>query len=388
MVIKPMVRNGVCINAHPDGCRVQVERQIEYAKRQRPVDGPKRVLVIGSSTGYGLASRIVSTFSSGAATIGIFYERAGSNKRSGTAGWYNSAAFQEAAQGAGHSAVNINADAFSDDTKERTVETIRQELGAVDLVVYSLAAPARTDPDTGERYSSVIKPIGEPFASVTADPMSGTVSDIAVPPATDEEIKATVKVMGGEDWRRWIRVLADAGALSCGVTTVAYSYIGPPATQPVYRSGTLGKAKEHLESSAVQITDDLAPLGGSAYVSVNKALVTRASAVIPVVPLYVSLLYDVMKRKEIHEDCIHQIYRLFTDRLFSAGPVPVDDHGRIRMDDLEMRTDVQREVTLLWTAVRETRDMSLVDFEEYRRTFLAFHGFGIPGVDYDRDVEP
>ncbi len=391
MIIKPMVRNGICMNAHPEGCRVQVRKQIEYVKNQGPIDGPKNVLVVGSSTGYGLAGRIVATFGCGANTVGLFYERPGSEKRSGTSGWYNTAAFDDAASREGYLASSINGDAFSDEIKEQTVSTIKESYGPIDLVVYSLAAPVRTDPETGETYRSVIKPIGEPFESKSCDPMTGEVQDLKVEPATEDEVEATVKVMGGEDWKRWIVHLSDAGVLAAGVKTVAFSYIGPPSTQGVYRDGTIGKAKEHLEKTAVELNRNLSESGGEAYVSVNKALVTRASAVIPVVPLYISLLYKVMKDKGIHENCIHQIYRLFSDRLYrngGVGEVPVDEAGRIRMDDLEMRDEVQAEVERLWKLVGKEDLEHIADLQGYRDTFLEFHGFGVDGVDYEKDVEP
>ncbi len=388
MIIKPMIRNGVCMNAHPEGCRIQVERQIEYVKNQESIKGPKNVLVVGSSTGYGLASRIVSTFGCNANTIGLYYERPGSEKRSGTSGWYNSIAFDKAASREGYLSSSINGDAFSDEIKEKTINTIKESFGPIDLLVYSLAAPIRTDPETGETYRSVIKPIEDPFISKSCDPMTGETQDVRVEPATEEEIAATVKVMGGEDWDRWIRQLNDAGVLADGIKTVAYSYIGPPSTQGVYRDGTIGRAKAHLEKTAIDLSNYLSGNSGQAFVSVNKALVTRASAVIPVVPLYISLLYKVMKDRGIHENCIHQIYRLFSDRLYGGGKIPVDAHGRIRMDDLEMREDVQTEVNRLWHLVGNADLEDIADLQGYRKTFLEFHGFGVDGIDYEKDVEP
>ena len=388
MVITPMVRNNVCMNAHPLGCASQVRRQIEYA-RQRPLtNGPKSVLVIGSSTGYGLASRIVAGFSSGATTYGIYFERPGADRRSGSAGWYNNIAFESIAAEEGVSALSINGDAFSDSVKEQTIKLIRDNTGTVDLVVYSLAAPVRTDPETGTTHRSVIKPIGDVFAAKTLDSMTGEFFDFSLDPATDEEIEDTIKVMGGEDWERWIDALSEAGVLADGVLTVAYSYIGPPATGPMYRNGTIGRAKEHLEATAKLLDKRLNAAGGRALVSVNKALVTRASAVIPLVPLYISILFRVMKNRGIHEDCIHQVDRLFAEKLYGCGGIPTDPEGRIRLDDLEMRSDVQAEVRELWAKLTEENLREVADFDGYWSAFLGFHGFGLDGIDYEADVEP
>ena len=383
-----MIRNSTCMNAHPEGCRRQVRDQIDHVRNEGSIAGPRNVLVIGASTGYGLASRIVSTFACGAPTIGVYYERPGSEKRSGTAGWYNSLAFDKAANQASVYSHSINGDAFSDEIKDQTIEEIQARLGSVDLVVYSLAAPMRVDPKTGETYRSVIKPIGESFTSQTADPFTGEITEFSVDPASDEEIEATIKVMGGEDWKLWIERLLAAGVLSPDAFTVAYSYIGPPATNPMYRHGTIGRAKEHLEKTAGELRVTLADISGKAFVSVNKALVTRASAVIPVVPLYISLLYRVMKDKQIHENCIHQIYRLFNDRLYGGSDVSVDENGRIRMDDYEMREDVQKEVERLWESIGTKPIEEIADFAGYRETFLQFHGFDVDGINYDADVIP
>lgn len=345
------------------------------------------MLVIGSSTGYGLASRITAAFASKASTIGIYYERPASDKKTGTAGWYNSLAFDQAAEREGIPAVSINGDAFSDDVKRQSVDAIRRLGGTVDLVIYSLASPVRTDPKTGETYRSVIKPIGESFSSKTVDSTTNEVIEYHAEPASDAEIAATVKVMGGEDWLEWMRLLLVSGVLARSATAVAYSYVGPTATNAVYREGTIGKAKEHLEATASEIRKMLAPTGGNAYVSVNKAMVTRASAVIPMVPLYISILFKVMKEKGIHENCIHQIYRLFSDRLYGGGEVPVDGEGRIRLDDWEMRADVQSEVDRIWERIASENIGSLADFDEYWTMFLQFHGFGVRGVDYNRAVQ-
>lgn len=383
-----MIRNNICLNAHPLGCDKQVADQIDYVQEQGEIYGPKNVLVIGSSTGYGLASRIVAAFACNAKSIGVYYERPGSDKRSGSAGFYNDLAFIRAAEKDGPAAWSINGDAFSDEVKEQVISTIRKNLGQVDLVVYSLAAPVRTDPDTGKTYRSVIKPIGERYCAVTLDSASGRFVDFELEPATQEEIHATVKVMGGEDWERWIDALKNAHALTEDATTVAYSYIGPLATHKMYRLGTIGKAKEHLEETAHRLDQLLAQDGGQAFVSVNKALVTRASAVIPVVPLYISLLFKVMKNRGIHENCIHQMYRLFRDRLYAGGDVATDEERRIRMDDYEMREEVQSEVDLLWTRLTEENLKELADFDGYWDAFLQFHGFGVDGVDYEAEVTP
>ena len=387
MIIKPMIRNNICLNAHPVGCRKQVESQIDYVRRKGPIAGPQNILVIGSSTGYGLASRITAAFASRASTIGIGYERPAAGQMTGTAGWYNTLAFDQAAADAGIPSVSINGDAFSDEVKTQAVEAIRRLGGTVDLVVYSLASPVRTDPRTGETFRSVIKPIGDGFTSKTVNSTTGEVVDYHAEPASEEEIAATVKVMGGEDWLEWVRLLIASKVLARGATVVAYSYVGPSATNAVYREGTIGKAKEHLEATALQIREMLAPVDGRAYVSVNKAMVTRASAVIPMVPLYISILFKVMKEKGIHENCIHQIYRLFSDRIYHGGEVPVDDEGRIRLDDWEMRRDVQSEVSRIWKRITSENIGSLADFDGYWNTFLQFHGFGVEGVDYTREVE-
>lgn len=388
MLLAPMIRNNISMNAHPVGCEYQVNDQIGYVRSKGRFNCPKRVLVVGSSTGYGLASRIVAAFGSGAQTIGVFFERPGSQKRSGTAGWYNNLAFERAAEKAAVPAWSLNGDAFSNEIKDQTISIIQKHLEAVDLVVYSLAAPMRTDPDSGETYRSAIKPIGEAYSARTLDASTGGLIDIKLEAATDDEIASTVKVMGGEDWERWIVALKDANVLGKNATTVAYSYIGPLATRKMYRLGTIGKAKEHLEGTARRLRELLDKDGGRAYVSVNKALVTRASAVIPVVPLYISLLFKVMKARGLHENCIHQISRLFQDRLFSDGEVTTDIEGRIRMDDYEMREDIQAEIQKLWTKVTAENLHELADFEGYWKAFLQFHGFEVDGVDYSKEITP
>lgn len=389
MIIKPKIRGFICTTAHPAGCASHVRRQIEYVRGKGPIAGaPKRVLVIGSSTGYGLASRIVPAFAGGAATIGVFFEKPGEEGRTATAGWYNSVAFEREAHAVGLYAKSINGDAFSDAIKQQTIDLIKAGIGQVDAVIYSLASPRRTHPKTGVIHKSCLKPIGEPFANKTVDTDKGTVSEIAIAPANDAEIADTVAVMGGEDWEMWIDALNAAGVLAPGVVTVAYSYIGPSVTWAIYRNGTIGRAKEHIEETADRLTARLAAHEGHAWVSVNKALVTQASSAIPVVPLYIALLYKVMKARGIHEGCIEQIYRLFADRLApGANPQP-DQEGRIRIDDLEMREDVQTEVATMWKQVTTETLPTLSDIAGYRAEFLQLFGFGLPGVDYDAEAEP
>ena len=389
MIIKPRVRGFICITAHPDGCAAHVRQQTDYVRAKGAIAGiPKRVLVIGASTGYGLASRIVPAFAGGAATIGVFFEKPGETDRTGSAGWYNSVAFEREAHAAGLYARSINGDAFSNAVKQQAIDLIKADLGQVDAVIYSLASPRRTHPKTSVVHKATLKPVGEPFTNKTVDTDKGTVSDITIEPATDAEIADTVAVMGGEDWDMWMDALDAAGVLAPGVITVAYSYIGPQLTWAIYRNGTIGRAKEHLEETADRITAKLAAKEGRAWVSVNKALVTQASSAIPVVPLYISLLYKVMKAKGLHEGCVEQVYRLFAERLApSANPQP-DDEGRIRVDDWEMRDDVQAEVFALWPKATTETLPALSDIAGYRAEFLRLFGFGIPGVNYDAEAEP
>lgn len=389
MIIKPKTRGFICTTAHPDGCSAHVNEQIDYVRGKGTIAGaPKRVLVIGSSTGYGLSSRIVPAFAGGAATIGVFFEKEGEADRTGTAGWYNSVAFERAAHAAGLYAKSINGDAFSDAIKEQTIALIKADLGQVDAVIYSLASPRRTHPKTGVTYKSCLKPIGEPYVNKTVDTEKGLVTGVNIQPASAEEIADTVAVMGGEDWEMWIDALDAAGVLANGVTTVAYSYIGPEMTWAIYRNGTIGRAKEHLEESADRISAKLSAREGHAWVSVNKALVTQASSAIPVVPLYIALLYKVMKAKGTHEGCIEQMYRLFAERLSpNAHPQP-DDDGRIRIDDWEMAEDVQAEVAKLWEIVSTENLASISDIVGYRAEFLKLFGFGLPGVNYEAEAEP
>lgn len=385
MIVQPKFRGFICTTAHPQGCSIHVKQQIEYVKEQGKFDGPKNVLIIGASTGYGLASRIATAFGAGANTIGVFYERPAAGSRTASPGWYNTAAFEREAASAGLYAKSINGDAFSDEVKQQTIDLIKADLGQVDLVIYSLAAPRRTDPVTKETYTSVLKPIGEPFTSKTVDFHSGEISTVTIEPADEEEIASTIKVMGGEDWQLWIKALLQNGVLAENCVTLAYSYIGPEITHAVYRSGTIGMAKEHLEASVDQLNQQLAEINGRAYVSVNKAVVTQASAAIPVVPLYASLLFKVMKDKNIHEGCVEQIYRLFTSKL-SGVSADTDREGRIRLDDWEMRADVQQQVQELWEKINSKNIGKLSDIKGFRADFFKLFGFEFPEVDYSQNV--
>ncbi|SFJ07518.1 enoyl-ACP reductase FabV [Myroides guanonis] len=387
MIIEPRMRGFICLTAHPEGCRQNVKNQIAYIQSKGTIQGAKKVLVIGASTGFGLASRITSAFGSGAATIGVFFEKEPSAGKTATPGWYNSAAFEEEAQKAGLYAKSINGDAFSNEVKHEVVDMIRADLGQVDLVIYSLASPVRKDPNSGELFRSVLKPIGSTFTNKTVDFHTGKVSEISIEPCSGDDIENTIKVMGGEDWAMWMDALKEAGVLAPNALTVAYSYIGPELTEAVYRKGTIGRAKDHLEATAFEITESLKDLGGKAYVSVNKALVTQASSAIPVIPLYISLLYKTMKEKGIHEGCIEQIQRLFSERLYTEGLVATDEKGRIRIDDLEMREDVQAKVTELWKDATTETLAALGDLEGYRTDFYQLFGFDVADVNYDADTE-
>lgn len=378
------------MTAHPDGALQAVKNQIEYVKSKGKIkNGPKKVLVIGASTGFGLSSRIAAAFGSDAATIGVFFEKPASEGKMGTAGWYNSAAFEKEAHAAGLYAKSINGDAFSDDIKKQTIDLIKKDLGQVDLVVYSLASPRRTHPKTGVAYASVLKPIGQPFTNKTVDFHTGVVSDITINPVeNDEDIANTIAVMGGEDWKFWIEDLKAAGVLAAGVKTVAYSYIGPELTFPIYRNGTIGQAKNDLEATVPVLNELLKDLHGVSYVSVNKALVTQSSSAIPVVPLYISLLYKVMKAKGTHEGTIEQMQRLFADRLYTEnGEVALDSEGRIRIDDWEMAEDVQAEVAKYWDKVTTETLAEISDIDGYRKEFFNLFGFELEGVDYEKDTD-
>ena len=388
MIIKPRIRQNICITSHPVGCAAQVRAQIDYVRQRAKIEGPKKVLVIGASNGYGLAARIMSAFASDAATIGLAFEKPGTERRTATAGWYNSEAFRHAAQAAGLSAWNVNGDAFSEETKSETMALIKDRLGQVDFLIYSIAAPRRIDPETGEIYSSVIKPIGSPFTAKTVDFLSGVVSEVTAEPATEEQIAHTIKVMGGEDWMLWVDRLLAENLLTRGFQTVAFSYIGSEQTRALYRDGTIGAAKKDLEQKAADINSMLKALDGRALISVNKALITRASAVIPAVPLYIALLYRIMKAKKLHEGCIQQIHRLYQDFLFSGDVLKLDAGSRVRLDDWEMRPDVQAEVRNLWQQVDQDNLSELADIQGLREEFLRHHGFGMAGVDYTLDVEP
>ena len=389
MIIEPKILRNICLTAHPLGCSAQVQEQIDYVRGKEPLAGSKRTLIVGSSNGYGLAARILAAYGCGADTVGVAYERPGTDTKSGSAGWYNDIAFRRAAERDGLGAWSINGDAFSREIKEQTLELIREKLGSVDLVVYSIASPRRMDPQTGILHSSVIKPIGRPFVEKTVDFQTGEVSEIRAEPAgSQKEIEDTVKVMGGEDWALWIDALDAAGLLEQGSTTLAFSYIGPEFTAAIYRDGTIGEAKKHLEQTAKTLNRRLAQRGGRALVSVNKALVTRASAVIPAVPLYIALLYRVMKDRGLHEACIQQIDRLFRDYLYSSDPLPADQEGRIRLDDREMLPEVQEEVRRRWKQATSENVERLSDIAGFRDEYLRYHGFGVPGIDYTADVEP
>ena len=374
------------MTAHPVGCDMAVQKEIDYVKSQPAYNGAKKVLVVGGSTGYGLSSRISLAFGSGAGTLNISFEKEGSEKRPATPGFYNNRAFDKKAKAAGLIAESINADAFSHETRKIAIEKIKELFGKVDMIVYSLASPVRPDPDTGELYRSCLKPLGETYTAKSVNPEKGTVTEVSIEPADESEIAPTVKVMGGEDWMLWIKALKEADVLEEGFKTLAYSYIGPELTMAVYRKGTIGKAKEHLEATAKEITNFVKDLKGNAFVSVNKALVTRSSSVIPVVPLYISLLFKIMKEKGIHEGCIEQMQRMFTQKIYNGSEVEVDELGRLRLDDWEMREDVQAAIAEHWDSITTETLAETTDIETYKTDFLKLHGFGFEDVDYTKDV--
>ncbi len=389
MIIKPRIRGFVCITAHPAGCAAHVREWIDVVKARGPIrGGPKKVLVIGASTGYGLASRITAAFGSGADTLGIFYERPSEEGRCATPGWYNSIAVTREARSAGLYAKNLNGDAFSDDIKRQAIDLIRADLGQVDLVVYSLASPRRVHPRTGVVHKSVLKPVGSSYTNKTVDTDKGLVTEITIEPASEQEIADTITVMGGEDWEIWMDALSGAGLLAPGAQSVAYSYIGPDVTWPIYKNGTIGLAKNDLERAARAIDAKLKPGGGRAFISVNKALVTQASSAIPVVPLYISILYRIMKKRGVHEGCIEQMQRLFASQIYAPGGPAFDTDGRVRLDDLEMQPDVQAAVSGIWPNVTTENLESETDIAGYRSEFLKLFGFGMAGVDYEAEAEP
>ncbi len=383
MIVQPKVRGFICTTAHPEGCRAIVKEQIDYVKAQPKTEGPKKVLVIGASMGYGLSSRIAAAYSCGAATLGVIFDRNGSEKRTGTAGWYNTAAFESFAKADGLYARTVNGDAYSKEVKEEVISLIKKDLGKVGMVVYSLAAPKRVLAD-GTVCGSVLKTTGEPYTNKTIDLKNRTISEVTIGPATEEEIENTVKVMGGEDWRDWIEALSAADVLEKDAVTVAYSYIGPEITHPIYADGSIGRAKEHLYRTAQEMNEELS--GVRAYVSVNKALVTQSSAAIPVVPLYISILYKVMKEKGVHEGCIEQMYRLFHDKLYGIA-VRTDTNGYVRLDDYEMQPDVQEEVLKIWDALSNENLEANADLDGYWEDFYRLFGFHAKNVDYDADVD-
>lgn len=386
MIIEPRMRGFICLTSHPDGCEQNVKNQIEYIKSKGTIDGAKKVLVIGASTGFGLASRITSAFGSNAATIGVFFEKPAAEGKTASPGWYNSAAFEKEAHKAGLYAKSINGDAFSNEVKQQTIDLIKKDLGQVDLVVYSLASPVRQHPVTGVLHRSTLKPIGGVYSNKTVDFHSGKVSEISIQPCEGDDIENTVAVMGGEDWAMWMEALKAENLLADGAMTVAYSYIGPSLTEAVYRKGTIGRAKDHLEATAFEIADSLKEINGKAFVSVNKALVTQASSAIPVIPLYISLLYKIMKEKGIHEGCIEQIQRLYSERLYNNDGIATDDKGRIRIDDWEMREDVQELVAKLWPEATTENLAEIGDLEGYRHDFYNLFGFEFDGVNYQAEA--
>lgn len=387
MIIQPKIRGFICTTAHPIGCAKNIQDQIDYVKKHGTLSGgPRRVLVIGASNGYGLASRIVAAFGCGAATIGVFFEKEPEDKRTASAGWYNSVAFEQKARQAGLYAKSFNGDAFSDAMKQNVVDAIKKDLGQIDLIIYSLASPRREHPKTGQVSKSTLKPIQEIYTGISLDVTTNKLESVSLPKATPEEIEQTVTVMGGEDWEYWIDILEKNGLLAPGVLTVAYSYVGPEVTRSIYREGTIGRAKDHLEATARKLDERLKKIKGKALISVNKALVTQSSSAIPVIPLYFVLLNKVMKGKGIYEDCIAQICRLFVTRLYTGKSIPVDSQGFIRMDDWEMREDVQSAVSESWKKLSDETLPQLADLDGYHQDFLKLFGFGLSGVDYHADV--
>ncbi|EJL9326122.1 trans-2-enoyl-CoA reductase family protein [Vibrio cholerae] len=391
MIIKPKIRGFICTTTHPVGCEANVKEQIAYTKAQGLIkNAPKRVLVVGSSSGYGLSSRIAAAFGGGAATIGVFFEKPGTDKKPGTAGFYNAAAFDKLAHEAGLYAKSLNGDAFSNEAKQKAIELIKQDLGQIDLVVYSLASPVRKMPDTGELVRSALKPIGETYTSTAVDTNKDVIIEASVEPATEQEIADTVTVMGGQDWELWIQALEEAGVLAEGCKTVAYSYIGTELTWPIYWDGALGRAKMDLDRAATALNEKLAAKGGTANVAVLKSVVTQASSAIPVMPLYIAMVFKKMREQGVHEGCMEQIYRMFSQRLYKEdGSAPeVDAHNRLRLDDWELRDDIQQHCRDLWPQITTENLRELTDYDMYKEEFIKLFGFGIEGIDYDADVNP
>ncbi|MBD8512569.1 trans-2-enoyl-CoA reductase family protein [Photobacterium sp. WH77] len=391
MIIKPKIRGFICTTTHPVGCEANVKEQIEYTQSQPKLEnGPKRVLVVGSSTGYGLASRIAAAFGSGAATIGVFLEKQGTEKKPGSAGWYNSAAFDKFAKAEGLYSKSLNGDAFSHEMKQKVIELIKEDLGQIDMVVYSLASPVRKMPDSGELIRSSLKPMGETYTATAVDTNKDVLIEASIEPASEQEIEDTVKVMGGQDWELWINALADAGVLAEGCKTVAYSYIGTEITWPIYWHGALGKAKMDLDRAASELSSKLAAIKGTANVAVLKSVVTQASAAIPVMPLYIAMVFKKMREEGVHEGCMEQIFRMFSQRLYKAdgSATELDSDNRLRLDDWELREDIQEHCTTLWPQVTNENLFEVTDYQMYKDEFMKLFGFGLNGVDYDAEVNP
>lgn len=386
MIVEPKFRGFICTTAHPTGCRENVKRQIDYVENKDSLDEIKNVLVIGAGAGYGLATSIVSGIACKANVLGLSFERESTEKRTGSAGFYNTKAVEEFFKERDLKYINMNGDAFSNKAKSEVIEKIKSDMGTIDLIVYSLAAPKRKMPGTDEVVNSYLKTTGEPLQSKTVDFHTGKISEVTIEPATQEEIDGTIKVMGGEDWLLWIEALKAENLLSNGVRTIAYSYIGPDVTEPIYREGTIGRAKKHLEATVSKIDDLLKDINGKSYVSVNKALVTQASSAIPIVSLYVSLLYKLMKEKGTHEGCIEQIYRMFS-QLYGNEKLNLDNEGRIRLDNFEMEEDIQEKIKDIWPLINSETVFELTDVEGFRDEFFKLFGFGFANIDYKKDVE-
>ncbi|ANO32756.1 trans-2-enoyl-CoA reductase [Vibrio breoganii] len=390
MIIKPRIRGFICTTTHPVGCEANVKEQIAYTKAQGPVaNAPKRVLVVGSSSGYGLSSRIAAAFGGGAATIGVFFEKPATEKKPGTAGYYNAAAFDKLAHEEGLYAKSLNGDAFSNEAKQKTIDLIKEDLGQIDMVVYSLASPVRKLPETGELIRSSLKPIGDTYTSTAVDTNKDQIIEASIEPATEEEIADTVTVMGGEDWELWINALSEAGVLADGCKTVAYSYIGTELTWPIYWDGALGRAKMDLDRASTALNEKLSATGGTANVAVLKSVVTQASSAIPVMPLYIAMVFKKMREEGVHEGCMQQIYRMFSQRLYKADgtAAEVDESNRLRLDDWELREDIQQHCRDLWPQITSENIRELTDYQEYKDEFLSLFGFGVEGVDYEADVD-